>query len=142
MIISHSKKFIFIHIYKVAGSSIRSSLNRYAHLYTKKNRLLSGLKIYPKIFTSDFSQHSSALQVQQYIPSSIYRQYYKFAFVRNPWDWQVQRRSPGDRKRAYCTSRITEKHPGCLSSPTFRRHAPTCHDCPGCAAQTAHHHWR
>jgi hypothetical protein len=89
MIISHSKKFIFIHIYKVAGTSIQFSLNRYAYFNTKKNQLLSGLKIYPKIFTSDFSGHSTALQVQQNIPTSIYRQYYKFAFVRNPWDWQV-----------------------------------------------------
>ena len=38
MLISYSHRFIFVHIYKVAGSSVRRALGEYAH---DPNRLLA-----------------------------------------------------------------------------------------------------
>lgn len=60
--ISHSKKFVFIHIIKTAGSSIHTALTSYAI----KN-IVHG--------------HSPIIRY----PNTV-QNYYKFAFVRNPWD--------------------------------------------------------
>lgn len=61
--ISHSKKFVFVHIIKTAGCSIHTSLKQYS----------SNIRIHG---------HSP---ITRY-PINITKEYYKFAFVRNPWD--------------------------------------------------------
>lgn len=33
--------------------------------------------------------HAKASDAQRELPAAIFERYYKFAFVRNPWDWQV-----------------------------------------------------
>jgi hypothetical protein len=89
--LSHKKKFIFIHVYKVAGSSIRKVLHqdsaisfRQSSLKDKWISLSKGVK-----YSSDFDGHITALQLKNSLPADIFNTYYKFAFVRNPWDWQV-----------------------------------------------------
>ena len=93
MLISHSKKFIFIHNYKVAGTSIRYALRKY-EFYSRSNanllnKALLSLNIYPKIFSSEFSGHIKASELKKLLPISVFETYFKFGFVRNPWDWQV-----------------------------------------------------
>jgi len=93
MLISHSKQFIFIHIYKVAGTSISKALNRYCDFNPryinplKRIQLLLGIR--PKIFINDFSPHCTAFDIKSSVPNNIFESYFKFGFVRNPWDWQV-----------------------------------------------------
>jgi hypothetical protein len=93
MVISHSKKFIFIHNYKVAGTSITNALstigNESFRQSSLKDKLLIALSIYPKIFSSDFNVHITADELRKNIPGKIFDSYFKFGFVRNPWDWQV-----------------------------------------------------
>jgi hypothetical protein len=64
MIINHKYKFIFVHIQKTAGSSISNVLSN-----------IDGTEsiLYPHSFINaiDFEQ---------------YNEYFKFCFVRNPWD--------------------------------------------------------
>ena len=93
MIISHSKEFIFIHNYKVAGMSISFALSKYnnpsfrASKKIDKVKLL--LKIYPNEYSSKFQRHIKAHELKERIPKTIFKRYFKFGFVRNPWDWQV-----------------------------------------------------
>jgi hypothetical protein len=93
MLISHSKKFIFIHTYKVAGSSIRDVLNPYSCISWKQSPIPDLLKIIvgmsPPIFSSKFNGHITAQELKANIPNNVFDAYYKFAFVRNPWDWQL-----------------------------------------------------
>ena len=64
MIISHRKKFIFIHNYKVAGTSIRNALDKYNNkspaTLTTFEKLKCAIQLYPKIFSKNFSGHSKA----------------------------------------------------------------------------------
>lgn len=93
MIISHHKKFIFIHIYKNAGSSVKHALANYNYYDLKtagwmdKLRYISGN--YPKIFSSQFPGHITCENLKEIIPAKVFNNYLKFAIVRNPFDWQV-----------------------------------------------------
>lgn len=91
MLLSYSHRFIFIHNYRVAGTSIRKSLERYV-----KRPLLGRIlkKIGVENKRSDhtwktFPAHITARELRKRLPAEIYDTFYKFAFVRNPWDWQV-----------------------------------------------------
>jgi hypothetical protein len=93
MLISHSKKFIFIHNYKVAGTSIRNTLNKYNdcsfNRFTYLQNFFSIFGAHPNIYSNNFSSHITASELKNKIPSSIFQDYFKFGFVRDPWDWQV-----------------------------------------------------
>lgn len=92
MIISHQKQFIFIHIYKVAGTSIKNSLLKYSEGGSGnlpfRSRIVNRI-FGNKIFTKDFDPHITAMELKRELPNKIYNNYFKFAFVRNPFDWQV-----------------------------------------------------
>jgi chondroitin 4-sulfotransferase 11 len=68
MLISTEKKFLFFHIQKTAGSSVA--------------RLLKSQAPDTRPF---LGQHDHALWVKKHLASE-WDDYYKFAFVRNPWD--------------------------------------------------------
>ena len=97
--ISYKHSFIFIHIYKVAGTSIRKALRKYAYpniLKRYTNYVVSRISerldkeipypFYPQI---NLPPHITARELQEELPKNIFDSFLKFAFVRNPWDWQV-----------------------------------------------------
>ena len=97
--ISHSKKFIFFHVQKVAGVSISAYLNRYEEfnllkrtyrrISIKRPRLRNcSFKLGPIEF---FASHATVADVAGLIDPVIFQSYFKFAVVRNPWEIEVSR---------------------------------------------------
>jgi hypothetical protein len=90
MLISHKKKFIFVHIKKTAGSSIASSLRKYDDRALLL-RLLNAKLLAKTTFAhrrNPLPFHIPAHQIRDYLGAD-YNSYFSFAFVRNPFDWQV-----------------------------------------------------
>lgn len=92
MLLSLRYKFLFVHIAKTGGTSIRDSLWRYK--WTDPYRIpqflcsrisaLSGHKIGAK-----FPRHAKVIAAREMLPREVFDSVFKFAFVRNPWDLQV-----------------------------------------------------
>ncbi len=89
MLISDSHKFIFVHVRKSAGSSIRDTLEPLSLVkptdnWSKiKSRFLKTEKDYHKYA---FRQHDDINVAKRLMPPELFESYFKFAFVRNPWD--------------------------------------------------------
>jgi hypothetical protein len=75
--IGHAKKFIFTHIPRTGGTSISQLLARYGIA-------LQGSENYDSIYF----KHVAAASMKRMLGEE-YDKYFKFAFVRNPWDWLV-----------------------------------------------------
>ncbi|TPV32858.1 sulfotransferase family protein [Paucihalobacter ruber] len=87
MLISDSHKFIFIHIRKSAGGSVKIplqiySLPRPSDLFSK---VLSKINLEKDYHNFRFRQHATILDVKKIMPLDIFDGYFKFAFVRNPF---------------------------------------------------------
>lgn len=89
MLVSDSHRFIFVHIRKAAGSSIRDtleplSIEKPRDPWSKvKSRFLRVEKDYHNYA---FRQHDDINVAKRLMPPELFTSYFKFAFVRNPWD--------------------------------------------------------
>ncbi|MGH8547086.1 MAG: sulfotransferase family 2 domain-containing protein [Methylococcales bacterium] len=94
MLISYTHKFMFFHVAKVAGLSIREALKTYAQeperFRIKRPPRYSGGEPNPLYdMWATGLLHAKARDARKELPELVYDTFYKFAFVRNPWDWQV-----------------------------------------------------
>ncbi len=109
MLISHKFRFIFVHIAKTGGTSIRSALtpllltDPYRWLQYLLNRLsdLTSHRIGVK-----FPRHAGIVAAMEILPGEYFRSMFKFAFVRNPWDLQVSSYHHIQRERPQLLSHI------------------------------------
>lgn len=92
MLLSPRYRFLFVHIAKTGGTSVRAALEGlrwrdpwYLAMFLC-NRLshLSGHRIGTKL-----PRHAKAIAARELLPRELYEALFKFAFVRNPWDLQV-----------------------------------------------------
>ena len=80
--ILHSKRLIFVHIQKTAGDSVCTALG------------------VPTNYPENADKHFLASELRERYGAELWQSYFKFAFVRNPWDrlvswWSMIR---GDRR--------------------------------------------
>lgn len=100
-ILSFRKKFVFIHIPKTAGTSITSVLEPFADPPILSSKLVrNSLHILCKYISFDvyrytgkyiIPSHADAEELQARYPDLDFRAFFRFSFVRNPWDWMVSR---------------------------------------------------
>lgn len=92
MLLSHSKNFLFVHIAKTGGTSVRSALSkhRWGHKYSIPQFICNKLsQLCDHKLGSRFPRHSKIIAAKEMLPADYFEQLFKFAFVRNPWDLQV-----------------------------------------------------
>ncbi|MFA6961187.1 MAG: sulfotransferase family 2 domain-containing protein [Opitutaceae bacterium] len=91
MLISHRHKFIFIHIYKNAGTSITQALRPLTGGERRRwlGRKLRGYGLHTRLDCSPCAPHATATEIIEGIGRRKFEDYFSFAIVRNPWDWQV-----------------------------------------------------
>jgi hypothetical protein len=92
MLLSVKHRFLFVHIAKTGGTSVRAALqglrwrdpwywpvflcSRFSHL--------SGHRLATKL-----PRHAKIVAARELLPLEYFNELFKFAFVRNPWDLQV-----------------------------------------------------
>ncbi|MEE4359287.1 MAG: sulfotransferase family 2 domain-containing protein [Desulfococcaceae bacterium] len=94
MLISYTHKFIFFHVAKAAGLSIREALRPYVQeperfKIRRPPKMTDGKPNPIYEMWENTLLHAKAGDVRKELEKDIYDSFYKFAFVRNPWDWQV-----------------------------------------------------
>ena len=106
MLLSNRYGFLFVHIAKTGGTSVRAALSRLRwrdpmyYLVWPCHRLshLSGHRLGIK-----FPRHARAIAAQEMLPEDYFAHLFKFAFVRNPWDLQVSSFHHIKRERPHLT---------------------------------------
>lgn len=106
MIVSHKHKYIFIKPKKIAGTSIEVSLSK----SLGEQDIFPPLTSYSSAHDKDrytvihrngkgFYDHEPPLRIKEKIGDTIFKNYFKFTVVRNPWDlvvssywWEVNKR--------------------------------------------------
>ncbi len=111
MLLSHRYKFLFVHIAKTGGTSVRAALeglrwrdplyalsfvcHRFSHW--------TGHRLGTK-----FPRHARIIAAREMLPEEYFRALFKFSFVRNPWDLQVSSFHHIRRERPQVMNGITD----------------------------------
>lgn len=92
MLLSYRYNFLFVHIAKTGGTSVRAALAPLrwrdplywpAFLCSRLSHL-TGHRIASKL-----PRHAKVIAAKEMLPHEVFEKLFKFAFVRNPWDLQV-----------------------------------------------------
>jgi hypothetical protein len=92
MLLSVRRRFLFVHIAKTGGTSVRAALQRgrwadpwyWPMFLCSRFSHLSGHRIATKL-----PRHAKVVAAKELLPREFFDSLFKFAFVRNPWDLQV-----------------------------------------------------
>lgn len=105
MIVSNTKNFIFVHVPKTGGTSIKTVLQRHGTMSVYKEYKYRGVVQENK----NLWKHSKSQTIKNNIPRDLWNSCFKFAFVRNPWDWLVSvyfyiKKDKADNRHKLCNS--------------------------------------
>ena len=82
--ISHDKRFVFVHISKTGGNSVQNVLAKYSAHPARPQRSPAGrTEGFEVLYKNENIKHWS---LRQYAEQWDIRNYHKFTVVRNPWD--------------------------------------------------------
>lgn len=92
MLLSVKYNFLFVHIAKTGGTSIRAALSSLrwrdplfpAQFIASRLSHMTGHRIASKL-----PRHAKIIAAKEMLPRELFDGLFKFAFVRNPWDMQV-----------------------------------------------------
>ncbi len=92
MLLSNRYNFLYVHIAKTGGTSVRAALKSLqwrdpyylAQFVCSRLSHLTGHRIAAKL-----PRHAKIIAAHEMLPKEFFDGLYKFAFVRNPWDLQV-----------------------------------------------------
>lgn len=88
MIISHEHKFILFCNPKTGSTSLEKTLEK----YQEGEEFNQGIRQFSNASSSSMlfpNKHIPPLLLKAWLPQEIWDSYFKFVFVRNPWDWVV-----------------------------------------------------
>ena len=90
MELSYSHRFVFIHVYRTGGSSVAQALKPFSYDPAEASLLKEPIRKIKtrRLLNYDYG-HMWARELARRIPRKTFDAFYKFAFVRNPWDWHV-----------------------------------------------------
>ncbi|MET0071022.1 MAG: sulfotransferase family 2 domain-containing protein [Candidatus Thiodiazotropha sp.] len=111
MLLSVKYNFLFVHIAKTGGTSVRAALQSlrwrdpwyYPMLICSRLSHLSGHRL-----GSKFPRHSRIVAAREMLPEQFFEQLFKFAIVRNPWDLQVSSYHHIRRERPHLIAHIED----------------------------------
>lgn len=93
MLLCHSHRFLFIHVPKAGGTTVKVALGRALLQWWRgaapeqRQDLLYAPD--PKLGSFAFAEHVTAAELKQRLPAGIFEGYFKFAVARHPLDWLV-----------------------------------------------------
>jgi len=85
-LISNKYNFIFFHVPKAAGSSVTKALNKNLVGDVKMNENNKSLKEFLSKRNKLWPNHATCAEIKAFLGDNAYNSYFKFCFVRNPWD--------------------------------------------------------
>lgn len=91
MLLSDKYNFLFIHVYKNAGTSITHALMPFAANQTQSlaNRIIRSFGYSYLFGPRPYPDHIRASELVEKLGRKKFDSYFSFAIARNPWDWQV-----------------------------------------------------
>ncbi|MDG2384998.1 MAG: sulfotransferase family 2 domain-containing protein [Pirellulaceae bacterium] len=102
MLLSHSHNFLFVHLAKTGGTSVRAALSsrswrdplHWPTFFCHRVSEFCGHRLGCKI-----PRHAPALVAKELLPPTFFDELFKFSFVRNPWDRVVSAYHHFERER-------------------------------------------
>lgn len=85
--ISHLHHCIFVHIPRTGGTSIENAI--WPGERTDADLWMGFISRYRNKYQTGGLQHLLATQIRQEVGEGVFQSYFKFSFVRNPWDKAV-----------------------------------------------------
>jgi hypothetical protein len=84
--VSHKHKTIFVHIPKTGGTSIEQLIWPVEKGRAESDLWMGLVDGFHNKYQTGGLQHLLAIQIRQELGANIFNEYFKFCFVRNPWD--------------------------------------------------------